>query len=73
MSRAFVKEGDDMSLSDVGPSIKALSVFLTRENNGITVYEKRGATTISGRQVHHMSNGLSYTKDEKGIWTIAST
>ena len=41
MSQAFVREGDDQWLSDVGPSLRALIVFLTRENNGIEVYEKK--------------------------------
>lgn len=41
MSQAFVREGDDQNLEDIGPSINSLIVFLTRENNGVRVYEKK--------------------------------
>ncbi len=34
MSQAFVRESDDQWLEDVGPSMTALMVFLTRENRG---------------------------------------
>lgn len=70
MSQAFVRESDDQWLSDVGPSLNALILFLTRENGGIRVYEQRNFTHTDGRQVHVMSNGLSYAKDNKGIWQI---
>ena len=73
MSQAFVREGDDPSLSDVGPSLRALIFFLTRENNGITVYEKKKYTDPKGREFHVMSNGLSYSKDDKGKWEIIDT
>lgn len=70
MSQAFVREGDDQWLSDIGPSLRALVVFLTRENNGIEVYEQRHYSDAQGRDVHVMSNGLSYRKDEKGKWEV---
>ena len=70
MSQAFVREGDDQWLSDIGPSLRALVVFLTRENNGIEVYEQRKYADDQGRVVHVMSNGLSYRKDEKGKWEV---
>jgi len=73
MSQAFVREGDDQWLSDVGPSLRALVVFLTRENNGIAVYEKKTYTDSAGNVLHAMSNGLSYRKDESGKWEIAET
>jgi hypothetical protein len=41
MSQAFVRENDDQWLNDIGPSLTALVVFLTRENNGIRVYEQK--------------------------------
>jgi len=72
MSQAFVREGDDQWLSDVAPTLNALIVFLTRENNGIRVYEKEKKTDAQGRNVHVMSNGLSYYKDEKNQWQIVS-
>jgi len=69
MSQAFVREGDDQWLEDVSPTLQALIHFLTRENNGIRVYEK--ATRMeNGREIHVMSNGLSYAKDANGKWSI---
>jgi hypothetical protein len=70
MSQAFVREGDDQWLSDVAPTINALIIFLSRENNGIRVYEKRSFADAAGRTIYEMSNGLSYAKDEKGQWMI---
>ena len=71
MSQAFVKEGDAQWLHDVQPTMNALIVFLTGENNGIRVYEQRTYLDHrSGRQVHAMSNGLSYAKDSEGKWEI---
>ena len=71
MSQAFVKEEDSQWLHDIGPSMNSLIVFLTRENNGIRVYEqKMSVDPKTGNEVHHMSNGLSYTKDAEGKWAI---
>jgi hypothetical protein len=70
MSQAFVRESDDQWLNEVPPTMNALINFLTRENNGIRVYEQRSFTEPSGREIHVMSNGLSYAKDNKGVWTI---
>ena len=69
MSQAFVREGDDQWLEDVSPTVQALIVFLTRENNGIRVYEKR-TYTGGGREIHEMSNGLSYAKNAQGKWEV---
>lgn len=71
MSHAFVKEGDEQWLHDIDPTMTALINYLTRENNGIRVYEKSSHTGKTGKQVHVMSNGLSYTVAEDGKWTIA--
>lgn len=73
MSQAFVRESDDQSLGDVGPSLRALMIFLTRENNGIAVYEKKSYADSNGRELHLMSNGLSYGKDENGKWEVSET
>lgn len=71
MSQAFVKEGDEQWLHDVQPTLNALVVYLTRENNGIRVYEIKGyVDPVSGKDVHDMSNGLTYTKDDNGRWMI---
>jgi hypothetical protein len=70
MSQAFVKESDEQWLHEVQPTIAALIVYLTRENNGIRVYEMKNAIE-KDREVHYMSNGLSYAKDKQGLWEIA--
>ena len=70
MSSAFIRESDDMWLEDVSPTLNALLSFLTRENNGIRVYETKTTVDATGREIHTMSNGLSYYKDEKGVWKV---
>jgi hypothetical protein len=71
MSQAFVKESDEQWLHDIGPTLNALIVYLTRQNNGIRVYEKRSYIHPKvNKEVHDMSNGLSYAKDEEGKWYI---
>jgi len=70
MSQAFVRESDGQWLNDVAPTLNALLVYLTRENNGIRVYEKRSYVNGKGRLIHEMSNGLSYAKDNDGKWEI---
>ena len=70
MSQAFVKESDDQWLHDVEPTMKALIMYLTRENNGIRVYEQKTLVGEDGRQVYIMSNGLSYSKDKDGKWEV---
>lgn len=70
MSQAFIREGDDQWLSDVAPTVNALLVFLTRENNGIRVYEKKVYSNKDGAEIHVMSNGLSYTKNNQGRWEV---
>lgn len=71
MSQAFVKESDEQWLHEVQPTLNALIVYLTRENNGIRVYEvKSHPHPKDGRQVHVMSNGLSYAKDDSGVWYV---
>ena len=71
MSQAFVKEEEGQWLHDVPPTLTALVHFLTRENNGVRVYEVRqSADPKSGSDRHHMSNGLVYGKDEEGRWMV---
>lgn len=72
MSQAFVRESDEQWLHDVTPTMNALMVYLTRENNGIRVYEQKAAVhPKTGKEVFYMSNGLSYTKDDEGRWSVA--
>lgn len=71
MSQAFVKESDEQWLHDVQPTVHALLVYLTRENNNIRVYEKQNSKDPkTGKDVIETSNGLSYTKDANGKWEI---
>lgn len=71
MSQAFVRESDEQWLHDVQPTLNALIVYLTRENNGIRVYEQKSYIDArSGKEVHQMSNGLNYTKDDDGRWMV---
>ena len=69
MSQAFVKEEDDQWLHEIAPTLTALINYLTRENNGIRVYEKRKIVK-NGVEIFEMSNGLSYSKDAEGKWQI---
>ena len=71
MSSAFVKESEEQWLHDIQPTVQALIVYLTRENNGVRVYEKKQSIdSKTGKEVFEMSNGLSYTKDSEGRWEI---
>lgn len=72
MSQAFVKESEGEWLHDVLPTLTALISYLTRENNGIRVYEKkRSFNEKLGREVYLMSNGMGYAKDDQGVWFLA--
>jgi GTP cyclohydrolase II len=70
VSQAFVKESDEQWLHDIQPTLNALIVYLTRENNGIRVYEQKNFIDKKGIEVHQMSNGLGYAKDENGKWYV---
>ena len=69
MSQAFVREDDAQWLHDVAPTLQALLVYLTRENNNIPAYEKENFIK-DGRVVHRMNNGLDYSIGEDGKWFI---
>jgi hypothetical protein len=71
MSRAFLKENDDMWLHEIAPTLGALLNFLTKENNGIRVVEEKRTIDARGREVFHMTNGLAYVKNEEGRWSVA--
>ncbi len=69
MSQAFVRESDEQWLHEIAPTLTALINYLTRENNGIRVYEQKTMTDPkTGREIHMMSNGMGYAKDEQGKW-----
>lgn len=71
MSQAFVKEGDHQDLQDIDPTMNALISFLTNENGGIRVYEKKQVKGANGDIVHMMSNGLGYKVNANSKWEIA--
>lgn len=70
MSQAFVKENEEQWLHDIAPTLNALIVYLTRENNGIRVYETRTSVSREGKDIRHMSNGLDYLINTEGHWSI---
>jgi hypothetical protein len=71
MSSAFVKENEEQWLHEVLPTLPALVMYLTRENNGIRVYERKTSVEPTSKKViHEMSNGLSYAKDDEGKWFV---
>lgn len=62
MSSAFVKEGDDLWLRDIPPTLEALVHYLTRENGGIRIVEKENYSDLkNNRTVYKMSDGFEYT------------
>ncbi|MGZ3885777.1 MAG: hypothetical protein ACXVPQ_12495 [Bacteroidia bacterium] len=68
MSGAFVKEGDDMWLRDIPPTMDALVNYLTKENGGLRITERESYFSESrGKQVHKMSDGFSYVV-ENNVW-----
>lgn len=71
MSQAFVREGDHQDLQDIAPTVTALVSFLTYENGGIRVYEKKQVKGTNGDIVHMMSNGLGYKISSNSKWEIA--
>ncbi len=71
MSQAFVKESEEQWLHEIAPTINALIVYLTRENNNIRVYEKKSYVDEKlGKEVIEMSNGVTYAKGDEGRWCV---
>lgn len=71
MSQAFVKETEEQWLHDIHPTVNSLVSYLTRENNGVRVYELKSTVRKSDyREIYSMSNGLSYAKDDNGKWFV---
>jgi hypothetical protein len=70
MSQAFVNENEEQWLHEIPSTMPALIAYLTRENNGIRVYEQKSYIGPNGRQVHAMSNGLVYSTDKQGNWCV---
>lgn len=71
MSSAFVREEESQWLHDIMPTLPALIQYLTRENNGIMVSERRRHFDEKlDQEVIEMSNGLGYAKDKDGKWMV---
>ena len=70
MSQAFVKEHDEQWLHEISPTVPALINYLTRENNGVRVYEVKSDIAAAGKTLHHMSNGLAYFVNDQSQWEI---
>ena len=70
MSQAFVKEEDGQWLHDIPPTQAALINYLTRDNNGVRVYETKTSFRKDGKELHHMSNGLRYFVNDSSQWEI---
>lgn len=70
MSSAFVKEGDDMWLHDIPPTLDALVNYLTRENGGLRITERSCVYSDELKTtVHKMSDGFQYAVRENK-WTV---
>jgi hypothetical protein len=53
MSQAFVRESDEQWLHEIAPTLNALIVYLTRENNGVRVYEQKNyVRQKDGLEIH---------------------
>ena len=71
MSSAFVKESEEQWLHEVPPTLNSLIVYLTRQNNGVRVYEKKSFFDSKlDKTIHVMSNGGRYATDNEGRWHI---
>ena len=71
MSQAFVKENEEQWLHEIPPTLTALVNYLTRDNNGVRVYEIKTGLTKEGKTLYFMSNGLQYFVNGDSQWTVA--
>ena len=71
MSGGFVKEYEDQWLHEIVPTMTALIRFLTMESNRIPIRERKNYPhSTTHREVHEMSNGLSYSLNDQGSWCM---
>ena len=70
MSRAFVKEGESDQLKDTAPNMGSLLQFLRREYGGPVRELKTRFSEQFKREVHDMSDGLSYGLNDDNQWQI---
>lgn len=66
MSSVFVREGEELRLSDVAPNLSSLQIYLRRENGGMPIRElKTWFSEKHDRDVYEMSDGLTYAKNDE--------
>jgi hypothetical protein len=71
MSQAFMREREEEWLGNVDPTVEALARYLTKESNGVKVFEvRRYYSKQQGREVIEMSNGECYSLDMDKRWNI---
>jgi hypothetical protein len=71
MSQAFMREREEEWLGNVDPNIQALERYLTRDNNGVRVFEvKKYMHPELKKEVWEMSNGLAYALDDNRRWYV---
>lgn len=70
MSSAFVKEGDSEQLRDVVPNMASLLMFLRRESGAPVRELKTRFSDKFQREVHDLSDGLSYGLNDDGQWQV---
>jgi hypothetical protein len=70
MSSEFVKEGEYQQLKEVTPNMSALLLYLRRENGGPTREVKSYHSEMHGRELHEMSDGLTYALNDEGQWSV---
>lgn len=71
MSAAFVREGENQNLNEVGPTITALEFHLRRENGGHPVKQVRERFDEKlQKAVFEMSDGLEYAINDEGRWVV---
>ncbi|MEO5968130.1 MAG: hypothetical protein ABIP69_07710 [Ferruginibacter sp.] len=71
MSSAFVRESDEQWLHEIQPTIQALIVYLSRENNNIRVnVDSSYIDEKEEREKFKMSNGLIYSRDKENKWEV---
>lgn len=69
MSQAFVREGEEPQLNEIMPTLQALIMYLSRQNNGIPVRVEK-TYEENDREIFQMSNGMSYGKNSENQWEI---
>lgn len=71
MSQVVINETKDQLLHDLPPTLQALTVFLTKQNKGLRIYELMNYVNIEkGKAIHVMSDGLCYCTDAEDKWYI---